>query len=135
MGLTMNQSGVCNNFHQRADLYPRVLTICSAACLRSPTAAVVLAGEPFNKNARAAGLTDEYAIVKLDEALYQWADEIVVMEKKMVIQVQRRAKEREWYAPEGGKKIICLDIPDNFQYRDPELMTMIAERYTERSSK
>lgn len=132
MGLTMNQAGVIANRYQDMDQYPRVVTICSAGCLRSPTAAVVLAGEPFNKNTRAAGLTDEYAIIKLDASLLTWADEFVVMEPHMVQQVQDRY--RQEFDREPHQEIICLDIPDRFQYRDPELMTMIAERYTERSS-
>lgn len=136
MGLTMNQAGVIANRYQDMDQYPRVVTICSAGCLRSPTAAVVLAGEPFNKNTRCAGLTDEYAIIPLSPSLMAWADEFVVMEQKMYQAVHERYKKA--FGRDLDTTIVPvtnLDIPDNFQYRDPELMTMIAERYTERSPK
>ncbi len=122
MTLTMNQAGVINNFHQRVDLYKRVITVCSAACLRSPTAAVVLSQDPFNFNTRAVGLTEEYAIVKLDEGLMLWADEIVVMEPWMREEIMRRY-------PDDTTPIIVLEIPDRFAYRDSELMEMIKTRY------
>lgn len=129
MSLTMNQEGVINNFHQRVDLYKRVITVCSASCLRSPTAAVVLSQDPFNFNTRAVGLTDEYAIVKLDDGLVLWADEFVVMEQWM----KDRIRSRWENVSDGHKplKIIVLDIPDRFQYRDPQLMQMIKDSYLE----
>ena len=37
--------------------YKRVLCVCSAGLLRSPTAAYVLSQAPYNYNTRAAGLT------------------------------------------------------------------------------
>ena len=122
MSLTMNQQGVINNFYQCVGTYKRVITVCSAACLRSPTAAVVLSQDPFNFNTRAVGLTDEYAIVKLDDGLMLWADEIVVMEPWMRETIIDRF-------PEDKTPIIVLEIPDRFAYRDPELMEMIKNRY------
>lgn len=127
MSLTMNQCGVINNYHQQVHKYKRVITVCSGACLRSPTAAVVLSQEPFNFNTRAVGLTDEYAIVRLDDGLHMWADEFVVMEPWMKEAILVRYPDTE--AP-----IIVLDIPDNFQYRDPELVRLIKDRYLEVTS-
>ncbi len=122
MSLTMNQCGVIDNYHQQVHLYKRVITVCSGACLRSPTAAVVLSQEPFNFNTRAVGLTDEYAIVRLDDGLHMWADEFVVMEKWMKDAILVRYPDTE--AP-----IHVLDIPDRFKYRDPELVQLIKDRY------
>lgn len=130
--ITMNQMGVIDNYHQRVDLYKRVVTVCSAGCLRSPTAAVVLAGNPFNHNTRAAGLTESYAIIVLDARLMAWADEFVVMENTMVWQVRDRYKDT--FDRDMDTPIISLEIPDDFQYRDPELMQLIAERYLERTT-
>ena len=127
MSLTMNQRGVIDNYHQRMVLYKRVITVCSAACLRSPTAAVVLSQDPFNFNTRAVGLTDEYAIVKLDDSLHMWADEFVVMSLRMKDTILVRY-------PDTQAPIIVLDIPDRFQYRDPELMKMIKDSYLEVTS-
>jgi len=130
MNLTMNQLGVIDNYNQRVDKYKRVVTVCSAGCLRSPTAAVVLAKKPFNFNTRCAGLTDEYAIIPFTETLFVWADEIVVMEQWIGTEVGSRAK--EWgYDMTDISKVINLEIPDKFPYRDPELMQMIKDRYLE----
>ena len=127
--ITMNQMGVIDNRHQRYDEFKRVVTVCSAGCLRSPTAAVVLAADPFNFNTRAAGLTDSYAIICLDAKLMVWAEEIVVMEPQMAFDV--RARYQELFEHDIRCEVTVLDIPDNFSYRDPELMQLIAKRYKE----
>jgi len=59
----------------------KVLCVCSAGLLRSPTDAWILSNEPFGFNTRAAGASDEYALIKLDQVLVEWADEVVVMEE------------------------------------------------------
>lgn len=125
--ITMNQMGVINNAYQDFATHKRVVTVCSAGCLRSPTAAVVLAADPFNHNTRAAGLTDSYAIIPLDARLMIWADEFVVMEGHMMHALKSRFKDT--FDRDINTPIIVLDIPDNFQYRDPELMQLIADRY------
>jgi len=102
----------------------KVLCLCSAGLLRSPTAALVLSSEPFNFNTRAAGVNDEYALITVDEALLAWADEIVVMEIYMKMDLLDK----------GCKKpIICLDIKDDFDYRDPVLVELIKMKYKEKS--
>jgi len=122
--IRMNTLGVIHNVHQQFADYKRVLTVCSGGCLRSPTAAVVLAQDPFNFNTRAAGLTTEFAIVVVDDILMEWADEIVVMESWMENQIRNKWEEDGQTLP-----IVVLDIPDKFAYRDPALMQMIKDRY------
>jgi predicted protein tyrosine phosphatase len=120
----MNRIHTAGNPYQGP--FKRVLCVCSAGLLRSPTAALVLSQEPFNFNTRAAGCKD-YALVQVDRVLIHWADEIVVMEPS-------HAHTLEFDHPEIvtlGKKVKVLRIPDNFEYRDPELMKLIAERYQE----
>ena len=56
-----NQMGVIFNAYQGK--HKKVLTVCSAGCLRSPTAAHILSSDPWNFNTRAAGISLEYAIV------------------------------------------------------------------------
>ena len=109
--------------HYQGD-YKRVLCVCSAGLLRSPTTAVVLSKPPFNYNTRAAGLHKEYALVTVDEVLLRWAQEIVCMTAEQ----ERTLKEK---VAEIGKQtpVICLDIPDSFAYRDPKLMKMIKSQY------
>lgn len=108
----------------------RVLCVCSAGLLRSPTAAVVLAQEPFNYNTRAAGCEADFALIPVDKVLLTWAQEIVTMtwEQKAVVQEMLREFMIE------DKEVICLGVPDNFGYRDPELMEMIQVKYMEQSN-
>ncbi len=106
----------CTNPYQGK--YKRVLCVCSAGLLRSPTAAFVLSQEPYNYNTRAVGINEDYALIPLDKVHVEWADEIVVMNQYM-------ADELDY----TGKPIKVLDIPDNFGYRDERLMQLIREKY------
>lgn len=103
-------------------LFKKVLCVCSAGLLRSPTAAVILASEPFNFNTRAVGISKEYALIPIDEVLVNWADEIICMEQEHMIEIKKIF---------GNKirKIICLDICDSFPYRDDTLCMLVAEKY------
>lgn len=114
----MNRLGNCKNYHQGE--FKRVLCVCSAGLLRSPTTAVVLSQEPYNFNTRAAGLVPEFALVNVDQVLLTWADEIVCM-------TEDQKDKLEEMAP--GKKVICLNIEDSFAYRNPELMKLIKQNY------
>jgi predicted protein tyrosine phosphatase len=117
----MNRLGNSKNSFQGG--YKRVLCVCSAGLLRSPTAAVVLSQAPFNYNTRAAGLEKTYALINVDEVLLHWADEIVCMtdEQKEVLETRT------------DKPVICLGIRDSYAYRDPELIDLIRSRYEENS--
>ncbi len=99
--------------------YLKILCVCSAGLLRSPTAALVLGAEPFNHNTRAAGLEADFALIVVDEVLLSWCDEVVCM-------TQEQANE---LAMLTDKPIKCLDIADSYNYRDPDLMRMITESY------
>jgi predicted protein tyrosine phosphatase len=119
----MNRLGNCTNPFQGDT--KKVLCVCSAGLLRSPTAAVVLSQEPFNYNTRAAGIAEEYALIPVDDVLLQWADEIVCMDS-----YQQGILEDKLEAFDNFKtKVICLNIPDSFAYRDPKLINLIKERY------
>lgn len=102
--------------------YKRVLCVCSAGLLRSPTAALVLSQPPFNFNTRAVGIEESYALVPIDEVLVEWADEIVCMTHQHRDMLLSRF-------PNAAAKIIVLNIPDSYEYRDPDLMRMVAEQY------
>ena len=122
----MNRLWNMNNHYQHMDRYSRVLCLCSAGLLRSPTAAVVLSGEPFNFNTRAAGVEESYALVPVDEVLIQWADQIVCMTKD-----HKQILVEKFGHLTADKTIHVLEIPDNFAYRDKKLVKMIKERYVE----
>lgn len=108
----------------------KVLCVCSAGLLRSPTAANVL-HEKYGYNTRAVGIDSGHALILLDYTLLFWADEIVVMnhEHRRIIKWQ--------YGEEPimkDKPILVLDIPDQFGWNDPKLRQLIAERYEEQLS-
>ncbi len=117
----MNRLANCHNRFQGN--YKKVLCVCSAGLLRSPTAALVLSQEPYNYNTRSAGLTPEFALIPVDEVLLEWADEIVCMEVKQKQQLLLLFPQVEI------KPIICLNIPDRYEYRDSELIELIKEKY------
>ncbi len=55
-----------------------------------------------------------------------WADLILVMEKKHI----RRLKDKFGYCL-GDKKVVCLNIPDEYQYMDGELVELLWDRVGE----
>lgn len=118
----MNRIFTSKNGYQGS--YKKVLCCCSAGILRSPTAALVLAQNPYGYNTRACGLEESFALIPFDKVLAGWADEIVVMTK------QHRAVAK-MYLEEWGmeKTIVCLNIQDDFEYRDPQLMELVKVRY------
>lgn len=116
----MNRLGNSKNPYQGK--YKKVLCVCSAGLLRSPTAAVVLSQEPFNFNTRACGLDVGFALIPCDKVLIEWADEIVCMDTYQEHCLKQMTT----------KPVFCLSIGDSYEYRDPELMRMIKENYAAR---
>lgn len=94
----------------------KVLCVCSAGLLRSPTAAVVLQ-QKYGYNTRSCGIHD-YALIQYDEVLEHWADEIVVVNGNLAL---------DFNFPKD--KLIVLDIPDMYDYMNPELQNIIIEQY------
>ncbi len=123
----MNRLNVAKNPYQRE--YKKVLCVCSAGVLRSPTAAVVLATD-FGCNTRAAGITREFALISVDQVLLTWADEIVCMDEKQQQTLTLMCEEFDLV-----RKIINLDIPDSFSYRDSILISTIRTKYAEATIK
>lgn len=119
---TESRIGNCSNRHQGA--YKRVLAVCSAGMLRSPTIAWVLSGKPYNYNCRAAGIEDSYALVKVDDVLLNWAHEIVCADVEHEANIKCRLNALGIHRP-----IVTLKIPDRFAYRDPKLVKMIQKEY------
>jgi predicted protein tyrosine phosphatase len=92
-----------------------VLFICSRNQWRSPTAERVWRRLP-GVNVRSAG-TSPQAKRTVNAADIQWADLIFVMETKH----QRRLK-ANFQNLLASKQLVVLDIPDEYQYMDPELV-------------
>ena len=97
---------------------PNVLFLCSQNRLRSPTAEQVFATWPGVEVA-SAGL-NVGAGVPLDVETLAWADIIFVME-----QVHRKKLGSKFRPHLRGQKIICLGIPDDYAFMDPELIALL----------
>lgn len=94
----------------------RVLCVCSAGLLRSPTVAVVMAQHGYNT--RSAGLETNFALIPVDDVLLYWADSIVVMDEKQAEEIDSRC----------NRKIYNFALPDNFEYMDKELVSLVEQR-------
>lgn len=95
-----------------------VLFVCSQNKLRSPTAEQIFSRRA-DLEVDSAGTNHDAENPVTPEAL-AWADVIVVMEKAHRAKLQRRFR-----AALGGKRIICLDIPDDFAFMQPELVALL----------
>lgn len=120
-----NMNRLANSTNKYQGAYKKVLCVCSAGLLRSPTTALVLAQE-YDYNTRAAGIDTEFALIPVDEVLLNWADEIVCLEQYHADKILGMLEDVQ----DGGqKKIVILDIEDRYKYRDPELVNEIKIKY------
>lgn len=128
MSISRNQLGVVYNSCQRN--YKRVLTVCSAGCLRSPTAAHILSSPPFNFNTRCAGISQEYAIVPVTDALIVWANVILCMDELQQHDINMKQNSiAQQLTDFEYRQVINLDIPDMYDYRNPELVKMMTDKF------
>jgi predicted protein tyrosine phosphatase len=100
---------------------PKLLFICSRNKLRSPTAEAVFA-EYEGLEVSSAGL-DRQADLPLSSEAIAWADLIFVMERSHRRQLS--AKFQPWLK---GKRVICLDIPDRYEYMQPALVERLKQK-------
>ncbi len=96
----------------------KVLFVCSQNRLRSPTAEQVFASHPGIETASAG--TNNDAETPLTTELVQWADIIFVMEKQHRNKLQKRFRSALRTA-----RIICLDIPDDYDFMDEGLVRLL----------
>jgi predicted protein tyrosine phosphatase len=99
----------------------RVLFLCSRHRLRSPTAAAVFAGWP-DIEVDSAGLADDAETVLSPDQL-DWAELVVVMEP-----THRRRLQSRHGARLRGKRVVCLDIADRYDYMQPELVELLLRK-------
>lgn len=101
----------------------RVLFVCSVGMLRSATAARIYAKK---YNTRAAGSDQVEALIPVTSELIAWADEIV-----FVNQYNRDEVDKTYELETIGlqKKIVVLDIPDDYEHMHPELIKSFKEQY------
>ena len=95
-----------------------ILFICSRNRLRSPTAEQVFSSWPGVETS-SAGL-DHDAENPVTPELLAWADLIFVMER-----VHRTRLSAKFKPHLHDKRVICLEIPDKFEYMDPALVRIL----------
>ena len=95
-----------------------VLFVCSQNRLRSPTAEHVFADYPGIEVSSAG--TNSDADNPLSAELVTWADVIFVME-----QAHRNKLQKKYRAALKSARVICLDIPDEYDFMDEALVRLL----------
>jgi predicted protein tyrosine phosphatase len=99
----------------------RVLFICRHNRMRSATAERI-----FSKRAdldvRSAG-TSDVALARVNAHMLDWADVIFIMEDQQRTSLRERFKDHP-----ALDRLICLDIPDEFDFLQPELVELLQAR-------
>lgn len=95
-----------------------ILFVCSRNLWRSPTAETIYKNRQDHE-VRSAG-TEPSAKVRVSAKSLLWADTIFVMEKKHKLRLLDK-----FPGEIQGKRVIILDIEDEYPYMDEELVEMI----------
>lgn len=99
----------------------RVLFICRQNRKRSATAERIFDKDP-SLQVRSAG-THADALVRVNPRMLDWADIVFTMDT-----AQRGELSRLFPTHPALAKIVCLDIPDHYEFLDPELVALLRER-------
>ncbi len=97
----------------------RLLFVCSAGLLRSPTGAAV--GIKRGYNTRSCGSDASYALIPLSVNLIEWANHIVFVNHENYLQ-SITDFEAVGYDEDIKSKAIVLNIPDNYDAFSPMLV-------------
>lgn len=98
-----------------------LLFVCSENRLRSPTGEQVFS-EYEGISAIGCG-TNSDAETPISGDLVEWADIVFVMERSHRNKVAKKFKDLL-----KGKKLVCLDIPDDYDVMDPILVRLLENR-------
>ena len=98
----------------------KVLFVCNQNRMRSPTAEKIFCEHPCLE-VKSAGV-DKDAMVPITGDLLEWADIIFVMEKRQRNLIHKRFKDIY-----QRKRIVCLYIPDEYDFMDPGLILLLKQ--------
>lgn len=98
-----------------------MLFVCSQNKLRSPTAEQVFSNRMGFEVASAG--TDRGADTLVSPEIIEWAEVIFVMER---VHRGKLAKKFKGYMKD--KRVICLDIPDEYEYMEPALVELLEKK-------
>lgn len=125
----VNRQAAINRLHNMSNPYQgpqkRVLCVCSAGLLRSPTTAFVLQRD-YDFNTRACGVNVEYALIPMSYEMVYWADAIVFMEE-----VHKQTAVEAFPELFAEKQTFVLNIPDRFSRMDEQLVNLIENKVRE----
>ncbi|MEM6403629.1 MAG: low molecular weight protein tyrosine phosphatase family protein [Cyanobacteria bacterium P01_D01_bin.116] len=99
----------------------KLLFLCSQNKLRSPTAEAVFS-EYEGLEVESAGLNKGAENLLSTESI-EWADIIFVMEK-----AHKNKLSNNFKSFMKGKRVVCLDIPDKYDYMEPELIKILRKK-------
>lgn len=97
----------------------RLLFVCSAGLLRSPTGAAV--GVQRGYNTRSCGSHMQYALIPLSANLIEWAAKIIFVNEENFHKAMETFK-GTGYDEDIDRKAIILDIPDSYEAFHPVLV-------------
>lgn len=101
----------------------KVLFVCGRNRLRSPTAEQIFSTRP-GLDVGSAGI-DHDADERVTAEHLAWADIVFVMERQHRAKLQRRFRAALKHA-----RVICLDIPDDYAFMDPDLVRLFDMKVT-----
>jgi predicted protein tyrosine phosphatase len=99
----------------------KVLFVCHLNRVRSATAERLFCKRP-DLDVRSAG-TSVDAMVRVNARMLDWADMIFTMDEG-----QREALEQMFPQHPALGRLVCLQIPDEFTFLQPELVTLLEQR-------
>lgn len=125
-----NQLANARNPFQGDDL--KVLCVCSAGLLRSPTLARFLTSK-YGYNTRAVGTSQEFALIPISKALILWADRIIFVDQEAYDEIESDFNQflADYSAPFYNPNVAIMNIPDEYEYNDDRLVKAIEEQYDE----
>lgn len=115
-------ANVGNRFQTKAK---KVLCVCSAGLLRSPSLANCLHTK-YGFNTRAVGADKEFALILITQALIWWSDEIVFVNYEAYAMLSQEEKDE---IEDVGVTKTILNIEDDFDWMDEKLCSSLLEQY------
>lgn len=123
-----NRNQLANVGNQFQGTAKKILCVCSAGLLRSPTAANVI-HKRLGLNTRPCGSCKDFALIPISEALITWADEIVFVNADNLIELDG---EEKVLISDLDKIISVLNVPDEFDWGTPKLEDIIFDQFVKR---
>lgn len=105
-------------------LKTKILFVCSQNRLRSATAEKIYE-KVQHYDVRSAG-TDKSARIRITPGHIGWADWIFVMEKRHLSLLRKKYQQEM-----QGRRIVCLNIPDEYDFMDRELVLLLKSLLSE----